>query len=56
MIVVEEDIEITGAPIEEGTTNRPPGSEVEPLMAGKPRVPTNPGPGPAPTPVSRGRR
>jgi hypothetical protein len=56
MIVVEEDIEITGAPIEEGTTSRPPGSEQQPMLLGKPRAPTNPGPGPAPTPVSRGRR
>jgi hypothetical protein len=57
MIVVEEDIEITGAPIEEGTTNRPPGSEIEPIaLGGKPRNPTHPGPGPAPTPASRGRR
>ena len=52
MIVVEEDIEITGAPsTDEGTTNRPP-AEAEP--AAKPRQPTMIGQGPAP--AARGRR
>ena len=57
MIVVEEDIEITNAgaaPSEEGTTNRPPASEVDPAPV-KPRAPTIAGAGPV-VPVARGRR
>jgi hypothetical protein len=66
-IVVDEDIEITGAHSEESTTNRPPPSAPEPdTVMVKMRQPTSPGTGmpaasTAPTPVgttpaARGRR